>query len=1236
MKAPSTRTRWAALLAALLAWPATDAATAQTGDSPAPPGTTAALVAEAWRQAEAGAAGPAAVDALLRLNRLDDSMSTGDLERGLDAVARVRGLHPSAAVLVAYLQAKLARRVSGLAASQPLFAGQGFLQHWTVVGPFDNEGRKGFDTAYPPEAEQLDAAILEHTYDGKERPVSWLPARTHGARLSFERWLYPVANGCAYAYAVVRTSRAADARVWAGADGALTLWVGGRKALAEERYFSAFPDRAAADVELPRGETPFLVKVCGERGSLGFYVRLTDRKGAPLRGAEFSATLGDGAEPAALDADPTPWETAYLELARLANEESAAPEARLVAGRVLYLSGTVDATDNEAQKLLERAAQDLPAAETFYWLMAASTDTVKSARAADEVALLAGGQAYLLAEAAARRLNTLGPRAADPIIRRALAAPGGADDPTVALVRALVLLRRGLAGSCTALLADWLETHPARPYLVEQRQACLEAEGRSEEARALDDEIERDDLSDASVPLRRLQLLAARGETADARTLGAAIVEAYPDDLGTLQQVAAQLKVAGADDEALALTRRLAEECPQHPSLVQTLGRMLEELGRRDEAIEPYRRALELEPQNQPLAQYLDFLDERQSLEERWAVPFDELRDRVAAARAALAAAGPAELAEMRKGRDIFRQEVDQIHANGLSSRFGQWFTLVQTTDGAEQYRWAQISYTPGEEDFELLRAIVHKPDGHTEDYETHYPMSFGGGYYFSDAGAEAIGFPRLGVGDVLEVRFRIDGRSRQNKFGEHFSNEIGVLNSETTDRFRFALVAPEDKLLYVHLPDGFTFAADETRENGETVRTYEATDLPGIPDEPNAPPWPELASAIQVSTFSDWHALARWWWGLVKDQLQPDETIRDRVAEIVAGTTDTEEIVARVFDWVIRNTRYVALEFGIHGWKPYRAHEVVSRGFGDCKDKGSLIYTMLAAAGIEARLVLLRTRYYRGRPISEFPSLGQFDHLITYVPALDLFVDGTATLSAFDELPVMDREAFALIVGPDEERTVTTPRDPRAPDELSFRFTIDLRPDGSAAVESVQRATGAYAPGLRGRLQAAETRRQRAEELAGGIYPGLVLGDFTVEGLDDFRAPLVFSGKAEVPQLASGGGGTFSIRADRPRNLARNWAGADKRELDVDLGMASHESHEIAYRLPPGAQDVRVPEGRTLRDGSRTFDMQVTQDGDEVRVTWSLVVPEARVALADYPGFRAFCAAVDTALAEPITYVIP
>lgn len=1225
----------ALVLPSLLAWVGAGAAAQTAGDATAP-GGSAGRAETAVADALAAPDDARAVDAILRLYQLDDLIGFERFGRALERIAAARRLHPSAALLIRYLQASLERRRAGTAAAGPRFAEQGFVQRWSVVGPFDNEGRKGTSTAYGPESETLDPAILEHTYEGKERPVSWLPAEAHLARVPLQRWLYPIYNTCAYAYATVRVARPTAARLWAGADGSLAVWVGGRPALAADKYYSAFPDRFAADVRLPAGAVPLLVKVCGERSGMAFYLRVTDPSGRPLRGATFAPRLPEGATPAALASDPVRVPTAYEELLSRGEAAEATAAEQLVAGRTLHLSGMIDATDNAAQKLLERAVERAPDAEAYYWLMRAGTDAVKSARAADALVLLGDDDPFLLSEAAARRLSSVSVRAADGPSRRALELPGGADDPNAVVARGTVLRSRNMAGACSELLAGWLATHEAVPAVLRQQRVCLDAESRAVEAAALDDRLAAADRSDADLRLPRLRRLAARGETEAVRALGRELVEDFPDDLSTLQAVAAQLQVAGALEDALDLLRRLATECPQNPQLHHTLGRLLEDHGRRDEALDPYRRALELEPQNQPLAQYLDFLEQRESMERRWAVDFDAIAPQVAEARRALETATPAEREKLRKGRDLFRQQVDQIHANGLSSRFGQSFTLVQTEDGAEQSRYAQVGFTPGEETFELLRAVVHKPDGHTEDYESHYPISYGGSSYFSDAGAEAIAFPRLGVGDVLELRYRIDGRSRHNKFGEHFSNEVPVLGLNPTDRFLYVLVAPETKQLFVHVPPALGIVPDERTEDGETVRRYEATALPAIPEEPDAPPYPELSQPIQVSTFADWHALARWWWNLAKDQLQPDETIRQRVAEIVAGTDDPAERTARIFDWVIRNTRYVALEFGIHGWKPYRAHEVVSRGFGDCKDKASLIYTMLSAAGIEARLVLVRTRAYRGRQVSEFPSPGQFDHMIAYVPAFDLFLDGTITLAAHTELPAMDRGAFALIVGPDDERTTIIPGEPQGPDRLEMEYAHEVRPDGAAASSLEIRARGAYAHGWRGRLQAAETRRKRVEEALGAAYPGLVLGDFSVDGLDDFRQPVVLHANGDVPQLASGGAGTFSIRAARPKDLARRYAGLATRQLDVELYDPIHEVQVVRYRLPDNATEIDVPERREAHDGNRSFVMDVTRDGNTVRVSWELHIPDPRIPAAEYAGFRAFCAAVDAALAEPITYAMP
>jgi transglutaminase-like putative cysteine protease len=757
-----------------------------------------------------------------------------------------------------------------------------------------------------------------------------------------------------------------------------------------------------------------------------------------------------------------------------------------------------------------------------------------------------------------------------------------------------------------------------------------------DEAATVLDRIEAMDRYDPTPASERMQLCALRGEVDGVRAAGAALLDAYPEDLATALKVASALFTAGAGEDALVLLHRLADEAPHHPRVTESLGRTLEALERRDEAIAMYRRTVDLEPQNQPLARYVEFLEERDGLERRWAVEFDAEASGATAARAELAAMSAADREKLRRGRALFRQEVDLIHPNGLSSRMGQSFTLVQTEDGAEQFRQTQVPFTPGEEDFELLRAVVHKPDGHRQDYEVHYPVSFGGGSYFSDMGAEFVAFPRLGVGDVVELRYRIDNRSRRNKFGEHYSREVWVLNTNPTDRFRYVLTAPEDKVLRIHVPDGFTPRVTESREDGMHTRIYELTGLPAIPEEPNAPPMGELARPIELTTFADWAELGRWWWNLAREQLLPDEAIRRRVAEITDGADGVEEKVYRIFDWAIRNTRYVALEFGIHGWKPYRANEVISRGFGDCKDKAGLLYTMLAAAGIDSRMVLLRTRHYSGFPTSDHPSLGQFDHAILYVPGLDLFLDGTVTQAAATELPVMDRQAMALVVGPDGVDRVTTPLEPRSPDrsEADFDFTIDA--GGDATLSAALTTRGHYASGLRGRLEAAETRRQRTEEMLNGDFPGLSLATLDVQGLEDFRLPVSATLTASVPDLAVGTGGRFSLRIGRGGGLARRLAAAATRELDVEIYSPIREHRSFRYRLPEGAAEIEIPRSIEARDGDRLFRIETRLEGREVHVTVELAIPDTRIPRAQYAAFRTFLAAVDTATSEPITYAMP
>ncbi len=77
----------------------------------------------------------------------------------------------------------------------------------------------------------------------------------------------------------------------------------------------------------------------------------------------------------------------------------------------------------------------------------------------------------------------------------------------------------------------------------------------------------------------------------------------------------------------------------------------------------------------------------------------------------------------------------------------------------------------------------------------------------------------------------------------------------------------------------------------------------------------------------------------------------------------------------------------------------ILSRAFGDCKDKASLMHALLEALGIDSRLVLLRMKRLGNLP-EEPASLAIFNHAILYLPQYDLFLDGTAEFHGSKSCP--------------------------------------------------------------------------------------------------------------------------------------------------------------------------------------------------------------------------------------------
>ncbi len=158
---------------------------------------------------------------------------------------------------------------------------------WLVLGPFDNDGGIGYNTAYVPE----DAIEIDLTaeYDGVDGKISWKKPTddTFNGYIDLGRnedWRV------AYAWVTVTSpdKRAVQFRI--GSDDQSKIWLNGKEVYAFPEYRWAKVDNDTIPVTLKAGKNSILVKICNEELSWGFYFRITNTDGKPIPDLKINVT----------------------------------------------------------------------------------------------------------------------------------------------------------------------------------------------------------------------------------------------------------------------------------------------------------------------------------------------------------------------------------------------------------------------------------------------------------------------------------------------------------------------------------------------------------------------------------------------------------------------------------------------------------------------------------------------------------------------------------------------------------------------------------------------------------------------------------------------------------------------------------------------------------------------------------------------------------------------------------
>ncbi len=377
-----------------------------------------------------------------------------------------------------------------------------------------------------------------------------------------------------------------------------------------------------------------------------------------------------------------------------------------------------------------------------------------------------------------------------------------------------------------------------------------------------------------------------------------------------------------------------------------------------------------------------------------------------------------------------------RMEADGTGTRETTARTRILADAGVKEMAVLAFTYTATNQQVEIGYVRVIKPDGSvvvTPDYNVQdmpadvtraAPM-------YSDIHQKHVAVKGLGVGDILEskVTLRTLKAEVPGQFWLEYSFEKNlILLDEQLD-----LDLPADKTVTVASADVQPVV---TTAGGRKLYHWASSNL-ARPDPDAAPKsvkhW---KPSVQVTTFASWEQVGAWYRSLETDPLAVTPAIQARAASLTKGLTTDEEKVRALFNDVALHIHYVGLEFGIGRYQPHPADDVLSNEYGDCKDKHTLLASLLKAVGIEAWPVLISTNHELDPGT---PSPSQFSHVITLVPLSGklLWMDSTAEVAPVGLLmdSLRDKQALAVPNGK-AAYLETTPAD--APSPRSIRVQVE------------------------------------------------------------------------------------------------------------------------------------------------------------------------------------------------------
>ncbi len=397
-------------------------------------------------------------------------------------------------------------------------------------------------------------------------------------------------------------------------------------------------------------------------------------------------------------------------------------------------------------------------------------------------------------------------------------------------------------------------------------------------------------------------------------------------------------------------------------------------------------------------------------------------------------------------GQDLIPPSVNEltrhiykIERSGRYTQVIEKITRITNEYGVDNYGRHTFETTTSKEILKIKDAYSISPNGRkislSREWISKQHPKPDDDKTIDDTQKTLIAFPQVSVGS------RLYSLARLKNFKPTARGQFGVTYSLSPrsiwENLEVIVTAPKDLKLFTSA-NGFEGGLIKDTGTHLTYR-FTARQMFAYKEEAESVDYFDHSPRLVLSTFSDYLSVGADYHRSSYPKAKATPEIAQQVLKLTSGLDYQRERARVLFEWVSRNIRYISNTIDDGGIVPRSAAYIFRNRFGDCKDHVVLLETMLRLAGIESTGALINQG--ESFVLPEGPAFRRpLNHVITYIPSLDLYLDSTARFAPFGQLhsEIYDKPTVLVALNRYGRTPKMTPTDHRVIVNVNMAMAAD------------------------------------------------------------------------------------------------------------------------------------------------------------------------------------------------------